>query len=212
MTALTPEQIRVLGTLIEKEMSTPDYYPMSLNSLTNACNQKNNREPVTNYDDNFVLQTLEELRNLRLSVEISGSGRVKKYGHRISDTLNLSNRELALMAVMLLRGPQTVNELKDRTERLHRFEDNEAVESTLRKLMERTPEPLAIFIPKQTGLREPRYMHLMGGPIDVTSISDVLPTRRAASEDGEKVQQLENEIADLRGRVEKLEDVIRQLT
>ena len=212
MTALTPEQIRVLGTLIEKEMSTPDYYPMSLNSLTNACNQKNNREPLTNYDDNFVLQTLEELRALRLSVEISGSGRVKKYGHRISDTLNLSNRELALMAVMLLRGPQTVNELKDRTERLHRFEDNEAVEATLRKLMERSPEPLAIFVPKQAGMREPRYMHLMGGPVDVTTITDVMPVRRASAEDNEKLQQLEQEVISLRGRVEKLEEIIRQLT
>ena len=212
MTALTPEQIRVLGTLIEKEMSTPDYYPMSLNSLTNACNQKNNREPLTNYDDNFVLQTLEELRALRLSVEISGSGRVKKYGHRISDTLNLSNRELALMAVMLLRGPQTVNELKDRTERLHRFEDNEAVEATLRKLMERSPEPLAIFVPKQAGMREPRYMHLMGGPVDVTTITDVMPVRRASAEDNEKLQQLEQEVVSLRGRLEKLEEIIRQLT
>jgi uncharacterized protein len=208
---LSPEQLRVLGTLIEKDMSTPDYYPMSLNALTNACNQKNNREPITNFDDHTVVETLEELKHKGLAMEMSGSGRVKKYSHRISDTLNLSNRELAVLSVMMLRGPQTVNELKDRTERLHRFDDAEAVESTLRKLMERQPEPLVIFIPKQTGMREPRYMHLLGGPVDVTAIEDLTP-RRVVSADSDRIHSLETQLAELRGRVDKMEEIIRQFT
>ena len=211
MITLTAEQLRVLGTLLEKEMTTPDYYPMSLNSLTTACNQKNNREPVTNYDDATVIRTLDELRHKGLTVEISGSGRVKKYGHRISDTLNLSNRELALLAVMMLRGAQTVNELRDRTERLFRFDDNEAVEATLRKLCERTPDPLVVFIPKLPGMREPRYTHLLCGPVDVTAFEDIVVRRASPSVDHDRVAQLEHEVSELRQRVEKLEAVIQQL-
>ena len=211
MVELSPEQLRVLGTLIEKDMSTPDYYPMSLNALTNACNQKNNREPITNFDDHTVLETLDQLKHKGLAMEMSGSGRVKKYSHRISDSLNLSNRELAVLSVMMLRGPQTVNELKDRTERLHRFDDPEAVESTLRKLMERQPEALVIFIPKQTGMREPRYMHLLGGPVDVNAIEELTP-RRTASADADRIYNLETQVAELRSRLEKMEEIIRQFT
>ena len=211
MVELSPEQLRVLGTLIEKDMSTPDYYPMSLNALTNACNQKNNREPITNFDDHTVLETLDQLKHKGLAMEMSGSGRVKKYSHRISDSLNLSNRELAVLSVMMLRGPQTVNELKDRTERLHRFDDPEAVESTLRKLMERQPEALVIFIPKQTGMREPRYMHLLGGPVDVNAIEELAP-RRTASADADRIHNLETQVTELRSRLEKMEEIIRQFT
>ena len=211
MITLTAEQLRVLGTLLEKEMATPDYYPMTLNSLTTACNQKNNREPVTNYDDSAVLQTLDELRHKGLTVEISGSGRAKKYGHRISNVLNLSNRELALLCVMMLRGAQTVNELRDRTERLHRFEDNEAVEATLHKMVERQPDPLAIFVPKQAGMREPRYTHLVGGPVDVNAIEEVIVRRAAPAIDHDRVAHLEQEVSELRQRVEKLEAVMQQL-
>lgn len=211
MITLTAPQLRVLGTLLEKEMATPDYYPMTLNSLTTACNQKNNREPVSDYDDAEVLQTLDELRHKGLTVEISGSGRVKKYGHRISNVLNLSNRELALLCVMMLRGAQTVNELRDRTERLFRFDDNEAVEATLHKMIEKQPDPLAIFVPKQAGMREPRYMHLVGGAVDVNAIEEVIVRKTAPAISLDRVAHLEQEVSDLRQRVEKLEAVIAQL-
>lgn len=191
---------RVLGTMIEKDMATPEYYPLSLNALTNACNQKNNREPVTSYDDETVEAGHTELRSKRLAVIITGSGRVPKYGHRAQETLNLSNRELALLAVLLLRGPQTLNELKDRTHRLHAFEDLDSVESALRKLIDRD---MAVFIPKQSGWREPRYMHLFGGPIDIAALAEA-PAAKAAAPSNDRITHLEIQVESLRAELETL--------
>jgi uncharacterized protein YceH (UPF0502 family) len=191
---------RVLGAMIEKDMATPEYYPLSLNALTNACNQKNNREPVTSYDDESVEAGHTELRGKRLAVIITGSGRVPKYGHRAQETLNLSNRELALLAVLLLRGPQTLNELKDRCHRLHAFEDLDSVESALKKMIDRE---LAVFLPKQSGWREPRYMHLLGGPVDVTAMAEA-PAARGAAPSNDRVTHLEIQLEALRAELEQL--------
>ena len=191
---------RVLGAMIEKDMATPEYYPLSLNALTNACNQKNNREPVTSYDEESVEAGHTELRGKRLAVIITGSGRVPKYGHRAQETLNLSNRELALLAVLLLRGPQTLNELKDRCHRLHAFEDLDSVESALKKMIERE---LAVFIPKQSGWREPRYMHLLGGPVDIAALAEA-PAGRGAAPSNDRVTHLEIQLEALRAELEQL--------
>jgi uncharacterized protein YceH (UPF0502 family) len=191
---------RVLGAMIEKDMATPEYYPLSLNALTNACNQKNNREPVTSYDEETVEAGHTELRGKRLAVIITGSGRVPKYGHRAQETLNLSNRELALLAVLLLRGPQTLNELKDRCHRLHAFEDLDSVESALKKMIDRE---LAVFLPKQSGWREPRYMHLLGGPVDVAAL-DEAPAGRGAAPSNDRVTHLEIQLEALRAELDQL--------
>jgi uncharacterized protein len=191
---------RVLGTLIEKDMATPEYYPLSLNALTNACNQKNNREPVSAYDDETVEEGHTLLREKKLAVVITGSGRVPKFGHRAQETLNLSNRELALLSVLLLRGPQTLNELKDRCHRLHAFEDLDSVESALRKLADRE---MAVFIPKQTGWREPRYMHLLGGPVDPAALADA-PAAKAAAPSNDRITHLEIQLETLRAELDAL--------
>ena len=125
-------EVRVLGSLLEKDLTTPEYYPLTLNALQNACNQKSSREPIVNYDETTVAQGLELLRQKQLVLKVSGAGhRVEKYAHRLGETLNLGRRELALLAVLMLRGPQTVGELRGRTERMHPFEDMEEVERVL---------------------------------------------------------------------------------
>ncbi|MCC6587255.1 MAG: YceH family protein [Bryobacterales bacterium] len=156
---LSPEEIRVLGVLIEKDMATPEYYPLSLNALVTACNQKNNRDPIVSYDDTVVTETLESLRSKQLIVTQSG-GRVTKYGHRASELLNLNNRELAVICVLLLRGAQTLNEIKTRTQSLYNFDDPDSVETVLRRLEERG---MTTLLEKQIGMREPRWTHLMTG-------------------------------------------------
>ena len=141
---LHPVEVRVLGALLEKDLTTPEYYPLTLNALQNACNQKSSREPIVNYDETTVLQGLELLRQKQLVLKVSGAGhRVEKYAHRLGETLNLGRRELALLCVLMLRGPQTVGELRGRTERMHPFEDMEEVERVLEALAARDPDPLA---------------------------------------------------------------------
>src|SRR5712691_11490008 len=136
-------EVRVLGALLEKDLTTPEYYPLTLNALQNACNQKSSREPVVNYDETTVVQGLDLLRQKQLVLKVSGAGhRVEKYSHRLGETLNLGRRELALLCVLMLRGPQTVGELRGRTERMHDFEDLEEVERCLEVLAARDPDPL----------------------------------------------------------------------
>src|SRR5215471_11377554 len=142
---LKAAEARVLGALIEKDITTPDYYPLSLNALVNACNQKNNREPVMNLDENAVRDALSGLREFRLAGPAGGAdSRVTKYEHRLQEVLNLLRGETAVMCVLLLRGPQTPGELRGRTERMHAFEDLEAVQASLQKLLQREP-PLAVM-------------------------------------------------------------------
>src|SRR3954454_14112583 len=159
---LEPSEVRVLGSLIEKEATTPEYYPLSLNALVNACNQKSNRDPVVDYDDEVVLAALERLRSLGLAFVISGS-RVTKYSQRISETLNLGRRELAVLCILLLRGPQTLGEIKDRSERMFAFGDLSEVETVLDRLAEWPGGALATKLPKQPGQKEIRFAHLLAG-------------------------------------------------
>ena len=162
---LTPPEVRVLGSLIEKESTTPEYYPLTLNALVNACNQKSNRDPVVSYDEDSVIDAVAGLREKKLAVEITGAGmRVAKYAQRLSETLNLGRRELALLCTLLLRGRQTVAELRDRAERMHRFGDIEEAETCLSHLVEMG---LAVRLPRQPGEKEARYMHLLGGPVEI---------------------------------------------
>lgn len=197
---LSEPEARVLGSLIEKDMATPEYYPLSLNALVNACNQKSNREPVVQFDEDTVFAAIESLREKRLAIiQTGGDSRVPKYRHRIAETLNLGNRELALLCVLLLRGPQTPGELKQRTERLHAFDDLDAVESSLNRLIEWQPEPLVARLPRVPGTREARYAHLLAGPVETVASEPALPARSAG-----RVEDLESQLAALRQEVDDL--------
>src|SRR5437899_2976333 len=133
-------EVRVLGSLVEKELTTPEYYPLTLNALVNACNQKSNRDPMVSYDEDTVAEALATLKDKRLAFSLTGAGmRVPKYGHRVVETLNFGRRELAIMCELMIRGPQTVGELRTRTERMHKFSDLDEVESCLRGLAEHDP-------------------------------------------------------------------------
>jgi uncharacterized protein len=190
-------EARVLGALLEKEIATPEYYPLSLNALVNACNQKSNREPVVSYDSDTVEQALEGLRAKGLAVRITGAdSRVPKHAQRFTETLNLGRREAAIICVLLLRGPQTVGELRGRSERLHTFDDLEAVENTLHHLAELG---MVTKLPRQPGSREVRYAHLLSGQVDVAeeaAPAEPAPSRGPGSE--ERIAALERDLAALR--------------
>src|ERR1700686_491601 len=160
---LSDVEVRVLGALIEKDITTPDYYPLSLNALVNACNQKNNRDPVMALGEDAVRAALDSLQGQRLAGPASGAdGRVTKYEHRLQEAFNFDRRETAILCVLLLRGAQTPGELRGRTERMYRFEELEDVVATLDKLSQREPA-LAAVLPRQPGTKESRYMHLLSG-------------------------------------------------
>ncbi len=172
MELLDPVEVRVLGALVEKEAATPEYYPLSLNALVNACNQKSNRHPVVNYTDEDVSHAILRLRAKGLALTITGGSRVAKYGQRISETLNLGRRELAALAVLLLRGPQTLGEIKDRSERLYHFADLDEASSTLDRLAAWPAMPLTVKLPRQPGQKEARYAHLLSGEPQLESVAD----------------------------------------
>jgi len=199
---LNEVEVRVLGALVEKEITTPDYYPLSLNALVNACNQKNNREPVMNLDENTVRDALLALQEKRLAGPASGAdSRVTKYEHRL-ESFNFSRREIAVLCVMLLRGPQTPGELRGRAERMYRFEDLDQVQSALHQLMERQP-PLAAMLARLPGTKEARYAHLLSGPVE----SWQAPAQASAhSEDNYIVTNLEEQVRALQSEVDALKD------
>ncbi|HSU33991.1 MAG TPA: YceH family protein [Bryobacteraceae bacterium] len=208
MQVLDAEEVRVLGSLIEKEATTPEYYPLSLNALVNACNQKSNRDPVVEYDDETVLTALDGLREKKLAMVISGSGRVTKYAQRISETLNLGRREVAVLCTLLLRGPQTLGEIKDRSERLFAFADLGETERVLQKLGEMPEGALVKKLGRQPGQKEARYTHLLAGepPIDSGPGEAPLtgqPSRLSLLE--HELQALRSEFQELRKRFEDLE-------
>ena len=201
---LNEVECRVLGALIEKDITTPDYYPLSLNALVNACNQKNNRDPVMNLDENAVRDALYTLQQKRLAGPAGGAdSRVTKYEHRIQEVFNFTRAETAVMDVLLLRGPQTPGELRGRTERMFRFEELSDVQATLQKLGQREPS-LVKMLPRQPGTKESRYAHLLAG--DVEGWEPPAESRAAAgtSADEERVTRLENEVAELRREVADL--------
>jgi uncharacterized protein len=197
---LDAAEARVLGSLMEKEIATPEYYPLSLNALVNACNQKSNREPVVSYDDDIVEQALEGLRAKGLAVRISGrDSRVPKHGQRFTETLNLGRREAAVICLLLLRGPQTVGEVRTRSERLYAFDDLEAVESTLSRLAEMG---FAKRLPRQPGFKEPRYAHLLSGDIEVAEEA-AAQTVESGPSLRDRVARLEEELEDLKRRFDE---------
>src|SRR6185503_9104053 len=170
---LTDVEARVLGALIEKDITTPDYYPLSLNALVNACNQKNNREPVMNLDENAVRDALSSLQEKRLAGPAGGAdSRVTKYEHRLQEVFNFDRRETALICVLLLRGPQTPGELRGRTERMYRFETLDDLQSNLQRLIQKDP-PLAKMLARQPGTKENRYAHLLAGEIEEAETTGV---------------------------------------
>jgi uncharacterized protein YceH (UPF0502 family) len=191
-------EARVLGSLLEKEIATPDYYPLSLNALVNACNQKSNRDPVVDYDDSTVEVALEELRHKGMAVRISGESRVPKHSQRFTEKFNLGRREAAVMCVLLLRGPQTPGELRGRGERLYQFDDLEAVENTLNHLADLE---FVRKLPRQSGSREARWAHLLCGEVetgaDMTGASSTSSVAQAPAAI-ERIAALEQQLADLR--------------
>lgn len=197
---LDAAEVRVLGSLIEKEATTPEYYPLSLNALVNACNQKSNREPVVDYDDETVLAAIESLREKRLALIVTGSGRVTKYGQRLSETLNLGRRELAVLCTLLLRAQQTLGEIKDRSERMFSFADLAETERLLQKLEEVPDGALVRKLPRQPGQKEARYAHLFSGEPTPMTAGEKSPANEAPS----RVSMLEQELQTLRGEFEEL--------
>ncbi|HKT88201.1 MAG TPA: YceH family protein [Candidatus Sulfotelmatobacter sp.] len=199
MHVLSEIEARVLGSLIEKDITTPDYYPLSLNALVNACNQKNNREPVMSLDESAVRDALNTLQEKRLAGPASGAdSRVTKYEHRLQEVFNFDRREIAIVCVLLLRGPQTPGELRSRTDRMYHFEALDDVISTLDRLAQREP-PLVRMLPRQPGTKEARYTHLFsGGPPE----QPAAPITRASSPDApsssDRISNLEEEVARLR--------------
>ena len=200
---LDAAEARVLGALMEKEATTPEYYPLSLNALVNACNQKSNREPVVNYDDATVENALEGLRTKGLAMRITGRDvRVPKHSQRFSEQFNLGRRESAVMCLLLLRGPQTVGELRGRSERIYTFDDLESVESTLARLGEMK---FVKKLPRLPGSREARWAHLLSGDVEAVEepAAEEHGVERGPS-DRERIAALEKEVAELRHMVEEL--------
>ena len=197
---LSDVEVRVLGALIEKDITTPDYYPLSLNALVNACNQKNNRDPVMTLDEDAVRAALDSLQAQRLAGPASGAdSRVTKYEHRLQEVFNFDRREIAILCVLLLRGAQTPGELRGRAERMYRFEELEDVHATLDRLSQREP-PLVAVLPRQPGTKESRYMHLLSGN---AAPAEAAPTRAPAgpSTDDDRITSLESEMAELRREI-----------
>ncbi|MBY7666726.1 MULTISPECIES: YceH family protein [Vibrio] len=212
---LSPLEARIIGCLIEKEVTTPDYYPLTLNSLTTACNQKSNREPVLSLTEAEVQDAAEGLISRHLMSDESGfNSRVSKYQHRFCNTefgdLKLSNQELGLVCCMLLRGPQTPGELRTRTNRLCSFTDVKEVETILDALANRESGPLVVKLPREPGKRESRYQHLFSGEVDVESLEQ---TFAHAPEGGAtaRIDQLEHEVHALKNEVAELRALVESL-
>jgi uncharacterized protein YceH (UPF0502 family) len=200
-------EVRVAGSLIEKEIATPEYYPLTLNALVNACNQKSNRDPAVTYDEATVESAIDTLREKQLAAVITGAGmRVAKYRELLSETLNLGRRELALLCVLMLRGPQTAGELHGRTERLHGFTDLGEVESVLEQLSSRESQPLVVRLPRRPGTKEPRYTHLLSGP---PAAEAAAPPAVATPRD-DRLGALEAEVTRLREEVETLKSQLER--
>jgi uncharacterized protein YceH (UPF0502 family) len=211
---LNPTEIRVLGALVEKDITTPDYYPLSLNALVNACNQKNNRDPVMSLDENAVRDALAGLQEMRLAGPAGGAdSRVTKYEHRLQEVFNFTRGETAVLCVLLLRGPQTPGELRGRTERMHRFETLDDVLGSIQKLMDRQP-PLARVLPRQPGTKESRYAQLLGGNLeawDSVASASVEDAPRVSSTGVGEIARLEQEIAGLRAELASLREEVAEL-
>jgi uncharacterized protein len=208
---------RVLGALVEKEITTPEYYPLSLNALVNACNQKTNREPVMNLDEEAVTLALRSLDEFELAgAADTNDSRVRKYEHRLGEVFNFTRPETAVLCVLLLRGAQTPGEIRGRGERLHRFEELSDVQGALQKLMAREPA-LVKILPRQPGTKESRYVHLMCGDVEDAAGEDTTVARDSVSEisgghaaDGGRIARLESKVAALKNEITELREQFAQ--
>lgn len=203
MAVLTEIETRVLGALVEKQISTPEYYPLTLNALTLACNQKNNRHPVTAYSESEVAQAVETLREKNLTYVFYGStSRVPKYKHVMPEVLHTNAAETALMCVLMLRGPQTPGELRGNAARLYEFSGLDEVEQTLTGLISHDPDPLVTRLPRQAGQKEVRFGHLLSGEIRVEAAAEVeRPAPRQSLE--QKIEALAEEVERLKAQFEE---------
>jgi len=202
---LTANEVRVLGSLVEKDITTPEYYPLSLNALVNACNQKSNRDPYMQLDEAAVRDALEALHDRRMAGPAGGAdSRVTKYEHRLQEVFNFTRAETAVLCVLLLRGPQTPGELRGRTERLHRFESLDDVQSALQKLTQREPA-LVKVLPRQPGTKESRWVHLMAGDMFVAESPGAIVADQGSGDSG-RVARLEEEVAELRRELGELKN------
>jgi len=198
---LTEAEVRVLGSLIEKEITTPDYYPLSLNALVAACNQSSNRNPVVHYDEDTVVQAADLLREKKLVHLIArGESRVNKYRHVLYEAMNMGRPDIAAMCILMLRGPQTIGEIRTRSNRLYDFTSIEQVETTLNGLMAAVP-PLVVRLPRQMGQKEVRYAHLLSGEVEMSAL-EAEPEARPEI-DPDRIGRLEKEVADLRREFEE---------
>jgi uncharacterized protein YceH (UPF0502 family) len=199
---LSEVETRVLGSLVEKELTTPEYYPLSLNAVVNACNQKSNRDPVMNLNENAISQALRSLDKEGLAGPADAMhNRVTKFEHRLQEAFNFDRREIAILCELLLRGPQTPGELRSRAERMHRFDDLGQVQSTLQRLAQREP-PVVKILPRRPGTKEARYAHLLSGDVQIEApeaAPEAAVTHRTA--DGERIARLENEVTILQDEV-----------
>ncbi|MBK9214371.1 MAG: YceH family protein [Chloracidobacterium sp.] len=202
---LNETEARIMGSLVEKQLTTPEYYPLTLNSLVTACNQKNNREPVMSLTEPAVSAALDDLRDRNLVYVFYGStSRVPKYKHMLPSVYELEPDEVAIVAVLLLRGPQTLGELRERTGRMHEFANLGETQETLDRLMRRD-DPVVVRLPVQAGRKEARFTHLLSGEIDVEALAAAHPTRAAQAEAAaDRIGKLENEVTSLRGEVNSL--------
>ncbi len=210
---LNDVEVRVLGSLIEKDITTPDYYPLSLNALVNACNQKNNRDPVMALDEEAVRVALDSLQRKALAGPAGGvDSRVTKYEHRLQEVFNFDRREIAILCVLLLRGAQTPGELRGRTERMYQFEALEDVHATLERLGQREP-PLVTVLPRQPGTKESRYMHLFSGGVVRAPVTSGQPA--AASSDRpsglDRLSRLEYEVTELKREIVEMREQLAAL-
>ena len=207
---LSDLEVRLLGALIEKEITTPDYYPLSLNALTNACNQKSNRHPVMVLDEGVVREALDSLYQKGLAGPTStAESRVTKFGHRVPEVFNFDRRQTALLCELMLRGPQTLGELRGHAERMYRFDDLETLEATLQKLSERQP-PLVKKLPRLPGTKEPRYAQLLAGekPEWIAVAETVAAIVSHPSDD--RIPRLEAEVAELQRQLDALQQQFAQ--
>jgi uncharacterized protein YceH (UPF0502 family) len=188
---LEPLELRVLGVLLEKELSTPEYYPLTLNALVNGCNQSSNRDPVLKLDEPQVQAALDGLRDKHCAATVHAAGsRTVKFAQRITEALNLSVQEAAILAELLLRGPQTAGELRGRSTRMYQFQDLEELDAALALLQEAEPTPLAARLPRAPGTKETRIAQLLGGPVEWQEAAPALPR-------ADRIEQLERQVEEL---------------
>jgi len=207
---LNETEARIVGSLVEKQLTTPEYYPLTLNALVNACNQKSNREPVVAYDEKTVTATLERLRDRNIVYVFYGStSRVPKYKHMLPSIYELGPAEVAVICVMLLRGPQTLGELRTRTERLYEFSGLGEVQEALDGLMRRD-EPLVLKLDRLPGQKEARFAHLISGPIDVEAFAASQAAASTRVGGSERLEKLEEDVAALKAEIEAIKQTFEE--